>query len=107
MCRVNGDRFVLCGIVSGGNVFCSRSKDDSPAFYTRVSEYWDWIKNVIRDDEECEEGFECVSGCSDIDDLEDLLTPDQFRKISGERACEVMTVDEHKHCCRIKDDRGK
>ena len=104
MCRV-GDRFVLCGIVSGGNKLC-REKG-IPAFYTRISAYTRWIENVIRKDEECEEGFECVSNCKDIDDLEDLLTPDQFRKISGEKVCETMTVDEQKHCCRIKDDRGK
>ena len=100
MCRV-GDRFVLCGIVSGGNKLC-REKE-IPAFYTRISTYTRWIENVIRKDEECEEGFECVSNCKDIDVLKKFFSPDEFRKIYGQKVCDTMTVDTQKHCCKKND----
>ena len=37
---------VLCGVVTGGDSLC-RIRDDHPAFYTRVSEYREWIRKSI------------------------------------------------------------
>ena len=37
---------VLCGVVTGGDSSC-RIRDDHPAFYTRVSEYREWIRQRI------------------------------------------------------------
>ena len=37
---------VLCGVVTGGDSLC-RTRDDHPAFYTRVSEYREWIRQRI------------------------------------------------------------
>ena len=37
---------VLCGVVTGGDSLC-RIRDDHPAFYTRVSEYLEWIRKKI------------------------------------------------------------
>ena len=101
MCRV-ADRFVLCGIVSGGNVRCR--EEGLPAFYTRIAYYTYWIENVIREDEECDEGFECVSNCEDIDDLKALLSAEEFQKIYRQRVCDTMTVDKEKFCCKKTED---
>ena len=47
MClREDSSTTVLCGVVTGGDRFC-RTRDDHPAFYTRVSEYREWIRKRI------------------------------------------------------------
>ena len=47
MClREDSSAITLCGIVSGGDRYCN-IRNDYPAFYTRISEYQEWIKARI------------------------------------------------------------
>ena len=54
MVKGNDDRYVLVGIVSWGH-HCGGKK--YPAFYTRVSEFRDWIDSYINEDSFQNESF--------------------------------------------------
>uniref|UniRef100_A0A914Y0D5 Peptidase S1 domain-containing protein n=1 Tax=Panagrolaimus superbus TaxID=310955 RepID=A0A914Y0D5_9BILA len=57
MMTILGEKFYQQGIIAGGDMFTVAGRSDvyeDHGYYTEVSQYCDWIKEITRGEIECE-----------------------------------------------------